>query len=92
MKLYTNEAVSDFIEEMINSGDATITLLNEGCLLGGDYLVEKEGMKSVLITEKYLNEWSSAYIVRRFSSNNEKSMKRLNKIVDEISTEFVPLT
>lgn len=84
MKMYSLEAVNNFVAKAIDEG-MEVTQLNEGSLLGGDYLIEQEGYKSMLITEKYLNEWSSAYIIRRFSSNNEKSMERLAKLVKQLS-------
>lgn len=82
--MYSLEVVNNFVAKAIDEG-MEVTQLNEGGLLGGDYLIEQEGYKSMLITEKYLNEWSSAYIIRRFSSNNAKSMERLAKLVKQLS-------
>lgn len=83
MTLYSNTQVENFLASAEDNG-CYVTQLNEGSLLGGDYLIEKDGYKTMLITEKYLNEWSGAYQIRKFSTNSEKSMARLNKLVQKL--------
>lgn len=79
-KLYSIEALENTIHKFHDQG-WDITQLNEGTLLAGDYLFEKEGYKSVIFMEKYLNEWSSAYIVKRFDTTKKRSHDQLHKLI-----------
>lgn len=80
MKLYTSEA----LEKTIASGDWDIETLNEGSLLGGDMILRREGYKTMVVFEHYLNEWSSAYRVRRFDETKEKSRKALENFTNKL--------
>lgn len=84
MALYTMQAFENLIAVCENDG-WEITYLNDGCLLSGDVLLQKSGMRSIVVFEKYLNEWSSAYTMKTFNSDNPRSLKMLNKLVDRLT-------
>lgn len=84
MSLYTMQAVDNLLTRC-EEENWDITYLNYGCLLGGDVLLQKNGMRSIVVYEKYLNEWSSAYTMKTFNSNSPKSLKMLNKLVDKLT-------
>lgn len=80
MKLYTREA----LDKTLESGNWDIETLNEGSLLGGDMILRREGYKTMVVFEHYLNEWSSAYRVKRFDETNERSRKALENFVEKL--------
>lgn len=80
MRLYTQSAV----DATLSSGNWDIETLNEGSLLGGDMVLRREGYKTMVVYEKALNEWSSAYVVRRFDETSEKSRKAMNNLIDRL--------
>lgn len=80
MKLYTQTAIDITLE----SGNWDIETLNEGSLLGGDMVLRREGYKTMVVFEHYLNEWSSAYRVKRFDETKEKSRKALENFVEKL--------
>lgn len=80
MKLYSIKA----LETTIASGNWDIEQLNEGSLLGGDYVLRREGYKTMVVYEHYLNAWSSAYQVKRFDETKEKSRKALYNLIEKL--------
>jgi len=82
-KLYNGSSVGRFIEQAMEKG-FEVTQLNEGVLLGGDYLIEKDGYLSTVIWEKALNEWSSAYQARRFDTRKPQSAKALDNLTKKL--------
>lgn len=80
-KLYSLEA----LETLIHESKWKVTKLNDGCLLAGDYLLERDGYKSMVVFETYLNEWSSAYKVKRFDTNKSISCIKLNNLIRKLS-------
>lgn len=80
MKLYTQEA----LDKTLESGDWDIETLNEGSLLGGDVVLRREGYKTMVVFGHYLNEWSSAYQVKKFDETKPKSKKALDNLIEKL--------
>ena len=79
MKLYSNTAVENLAEQYRARG-GTITKLRESVLLEyGLAVFQASGAKSTVVRDKYLNEWSSAYIVRMYN----KLPKKYEKMLEE---------
>ncbi len=71
MKTYTLEAVDRFIAKYIEKGGQIINIA-EGSLGYGKILLIAEGMRSSIVNEVYLNEWSSGHTVRQYISLPKK--------------------
>ena len=65
MKVYTT-GVSDFVDSLINKGFELFTI-KEGTLGWGTTVLVKDGFKSVVIQERYLNDWNSGHTVRKYN-------------------------
>lgn len=54
---------------------------NEGCLLDGDFILQAPDDRhySYIVTEQYLNEWSSAYRIRKVRKVAQKYFDWINK-------------
>ena len=65
-KLYTMEAVDLAVEELQRKGYEIVNL--GGCLLDSYFCIAPDEQHyHFYFAEEYLNEWSSAYSVRRYS-------------------------
>jgi len=53
--------------------------LEEGCLGYGITMISGENLKTAIITEKYLNEWSSGHTIRLYN----KTPKKYEKMLEE---------
>lgn len=68
MKTYTNKAVDILIDHWQNELCGKVNIVIEGCLASvGLAVLTKEGYKTIIIKEVYLNEWSSAQSVRKYN-------------------------
>lgn len=65
-KLYTCSAIEKLIEQYIDVGGEIIEL-EEGTLGYGLMLLQAPGYKTAVITEVYLNCWSSAHKIRMYN-------------------------
>jgi hypothetical protein len=80
MKLYTLKSCEDLIRDW-TSKDGQVTVLEEGILgLGQVVLHGLNGHKIVIITETYLNAWSSGHKVRMYNSMPAKYQKLIDKL------------
>lgn len=77
-QLYTCTAVQNLINNYLEKGGEVITL-EEGCLGYGLTILQGEGLKTTVITEVYLNEWSSAHKIRMYN----ECPKKYKKMIDE---------
>ena len=68
--LYTLEAVQNLLDRYHEKGGQVITT-HEGTLLD-DYIAHGEGLKTTVITARYLNAWSSAYTIRKYNKTPKK--------------------
>ena len=72
MKYYEPTAVHEFVQNHLEKG-FELTVISDGVLLEwGKAILTKQGMKTCVITEAALNEWSSAYKVRRYNVTPQK--------------------
>lgn len=82
--IYTIDCATDLIQKYIDGGYPVYTL-DEGCL--GYGLVVCDGLddwKTSVISEVYLNEWSSAQKIRMYRTMPEKYRKMIEKQENEI--------
>ena len=76
-KLYTNEAVNSLVEKYF-SKDGNIKVIDEGCLASyGLAILYGEGLKTTIIKEVYLNEWSSGNSIISYNKMPKKYAKLL---------------
>ena len=77
--VYSVSAASRAIEQLLDQGYELIQL-REGVLGIGDcVLLSHDASKySFIFREKYLNEWSSGQIVRRFSKISKKLQEEID--------------
>ncbi len=78
-RLYSCIAVENLMQRAVDL-DYEIIEIDEGSLGYGHMILlsHQEGYANVEICERYLNEWSSAHTIRKFS----KISKRIQKLID----------
>lgn len=76
--LYGCEAVNNLINQYNDKGGECLQLSEGGCGCG-DWILFGKGLKTCIIKEVVLNEWSSAHTVRLY----RKTPKKYQKIIDE---------
>jgi len=81
-KLYTCEAVEKLIQRYVDKG-GEVTVIEEGCLGHGLYILHGEGLKTAVIKEVYLNPWSSVQSIRMY----KKCPKKYAKMIEEKEME-----
>lgn len=64
--MYTLQAIDNLMSHYIAKGGEVITI-KEGSLGYGTTLLKAEGLKTAVIKEKHLNEWSSGHTVRLYN-------------------------
>lgn len=76
-KLYSCSAVEKLINVYIEKG-GEVTEIEEGSLGYGFLILHGEGLKTTVVKEVYLNEWSSGHTVRKYN----KLPKKYAKIIE----------
>ena len=78
MKLYPVETIDNLIRRYCDAG-GEIYEMQEGVLGHGDLLLyhPTEKLKTVIVREKYINEWSSGHTVRAYNKMPTKYHKVL---------------
>jgi len=71
MKLYSSSAVDKLIANYIERGGET-TELDEGVLGHGHLVLTGDGLKTAVVKEVYINEWSSGHKVRFYNETPAK--------------------
>lgn len=79
---YTLKACDDVINKYIDNGGEVIEL-EEGSLGYGLTVCFGKGLKTCIITEKYLNEWSSAHTIRFYNNMPKKYERMIDKWYEE---------
>lgn len=74
MNLYTSKAVDQLINHYIEKG-GEVTELEEGVLGHGHLLLHGAGLKTTVVKEVYINEWSSGHKVRSYNETPKKYEK-----------------
>ena len=71
MNLYTSTAIDQLINNYIEKG-GEVTELEEGVLGHGHLLLHGAGLKTTVVKEVYINEWSSGHKVRSYNETPKK--------------------
>ena len=71
MKMYSLEACENLMQEYADRGGYAFTM-QEGTLGLGLVICFGEGLKTSIIQEVYLNEWSAGHKVRMYNKMPEK--------------------
>ena len=77
MNLYDYKSVDNLVQKYLDKG-GDITTIEEGSLLDyGLAICYGDGLKTCIIKETYLNEWSSAYTIRFYNKIPKKYAKMI---------------
>lgn len=76
--------VKKLINRYLSSGGDCYTI--EGCLLD-NYLLFGEKLKTIIIKEMYLNEWSSINTIRTYNNTPKKYKKVIDLLNDDKQEE-----
>jgi hypothetical protein len=80
MTTYTLEAVQELIQRYYKKDpEMEMTEVVEGALGYGTTILQGEGLKTAVIQERYLNEWSSAHTIRMYN----KIPKKYELLIEE---------
>jgi hypothetical protein len=82
---YTIEACENLMQRYEAKG-GEITQIYEGGVGLGLIVCHGEGLKTVIISEVYLNAWSSAHSIRMYDKMPEKYRKLIEKAEAEAET------
>ena len=81
MKLYTNTCIENTIAKYIDLGGQLDIIDENSCLLAFNLAVlSAPNYKYLIIKDKYLNDWSSAYTVKKYNKLPKKYSDLINKI------------
>ena len=83
MKMYSLKACENLMEQYIKKNGEAVTL-KEGCLGLGLVICFGEGLKTTIIKEVYLNEWSSGHAVRMYNKMPKKYEEMLENLEKEL--------
>jgi len=79
MNLYTLESCEKLIDRYVNEYKGEMMTIREGVLgLGTILLYGAKGKKTIVITEIYLNDWSSGHKMKKYN----KIPVKYQKIID----------
>lgn len=78
--LYTCSAVERLMR-IYNEKGGEITEIEEGTLGYGLLIMHGDGLKTTVVREVYLNEWSSAHTIRKYKKCPKKYMKMLKEVM-----------
>lgn len=70
-KLYDCDYIAHLISQYSEKGGEVITI-DEGCLGYGFMIMFGEGLKTTIVKEVYINEWSSGHTVRMYNKMPHK--------------------
>jgi len=75
--LYTSGAIQELADYYIENGGEVFEV-SEGTLGWGTTVMVREGWKSAVVQEVYVNEWSSAHKVRMYNKLPKKYQTMLD--------------
>jgi len=79
MKNYSLKYCENLIDRYINEYEGEILTITEGILgLGQVILYNAEGKKSIVITEYFINSWTSGHKIRRYNKLPKKYKEIIN--------------
>ena len=79
MKNYSIKYIENLINKYYEKGGEMVTL-EEGCLGYGLCMLYGEGLKTTIIKEYYINEWTSGHNIIMYNKMPKKYEKMLEKI------------
>ena len=79
MTYYDLEVCEDVIREYAKRDGIVITL-EEGCLGLGTVICYGGGLKTTIIRERFINEWTSAHTIRMYNRMPIKYEKWIEKV------------
>lgn len=85
-QLYGCSYVENLMQQYVDKGGEICTIV-EGCLGYGLTICHGEGLKTAVIKEIYLNEWSSAHSIRMYNKCPKKYAEILDKYYDGVYDE-----
>ena len=83
MTYYSLEAVENLMDNYFEKGAEVVTI-EEGSLGVGTVVCFGEGLKTIVIKEKYLNCWSSTHTIRMYNSMPKKYEILIDKVLSGI--------
>ncbi len=72
MNLYSSTAIDNLVSRYVNDNNGTCTQLEEGVLGHGKLILEASGKKTIIVTEVFMNEWSSGHKIRMYNRTPKK--------------------
>ena len=85
MKLYTNTAIDNFVENYLNRAkNSELYVLEDGSLASyGLAILTSDNYRTIIFKEHYINCWSSATSVRFYKTTPKKYLKMIENKLDE---------
>lgn len=83
MSVYSYEVAKNIIDKYYDKGGIVEKI--DGCLVD-NYICYGDGLKTTIIKEKYLNEWSSGVTIRMYNKTPAKYDKVLDLLIDFYET------
>ena len=77
MTLYNYQSAEKIINQYIERGGEA-KQLDEGTLCIGDWICYGDGLKTCIIKEVYINDWSSGQSIRFYNKTPKKYINLLN--------------
>lgn len=77
MKAYMQYTEVNRLIQMYNENGGQCIQTDEGCLGAGDWILTGEGLKTTIIKEVVLNEWSTTHSIRQYRKCPQKYKKIL---------------
>lgn len=88
MKLYTCSAIKELIDKYM-AKDGNIVEVKSGCLGYGLIILYGDSLKTAVIQEVPLNEWSSAHKLRMYNKIPKKYKEMIEKAQEKGETDSV---
>lgn len=77
MKAYIQYTEVNKLIQLYNENGGQCVQTDEGCLGAGDWILTGEGLKTTIIKEIALNEWSTTHSIRLYNKCPQKYQKIL---------------
>ena len=79
MKLYSFKAAEKLINKYLEIEDNQVIQTEEGCLGIGNWICTAPNKKTAIITEVFINEWSSGQQIKMYNKTPKKYINILNQ-------------
>lgn len=83
MALYSLEAIQKLIAKYEKETNGNFELYTINGSLLDNYIITGEGLKTVIVKEKYLNCWSSCYTIRIYNTIPSKYAKVIDALEND---------